>query len=140
MTLPTRSGNPRLTAEPPSLEALLTWREASTSGQAIASALAAGRAAAGGLAALFGESDRIVVTGAGSSYYLAEVVAAVARETTRGVVLAAPLSELILRPSGVLGAGPSGRQPVVVVSRSGSTSEAVDVATRMRNDGHPTSS
>jgi glucosamine--fructose-6-phosphate aminotransferase (isomerizing) len=122
----------------PSLDHLLTWREASTSGDAIASALAAGRDAAGDLARLFAGSERIVLTGAGSSYYIAQAAAAVARETTGNVVLAAPLSELILRPSGVVGQGPAGRQPIVVVSRSGSTSEAVEVAARMRDAGHPT--
>ncbi len=122
----------------PPLDDLLTWREASASGTAIASALAAGRAAAVDLETSIGRAERIVLTGAGSSYYLSQVVASVARETTGAVALATPLSELMLRPSGVLGDGPAERQPVVVVSRSGSTSEAVDVATRMRVAGHPT--
>lgn len=127
-----------MTSRPPSLEHLLTWREASTSGVAIAAALVAGRQAAGELAERFADAERIVLSGAGSSYYLAQVAAAVAREATGRVVLATPLSELILRPSGVLGDGPADRQPIVVVSRSGSTSEAVDVALAMRAAGHPT--
>ena len=57
-------------------------------------------------------------------------------------VFAAPLSELILRPDGVLAAAgtgtAAGREPVVIISRSGSTSEAVEVAARMRDAGHPT--
>ena len=57
--------------------------------------------------------------------------------------IAAPLSELILRPEGVLvGSSGAGRaashEPVVIISRSGSTSEAVSVAERMRATGHPT--
>ena len=45
---------------------------------------------------------------------------------------AVPLSEVLLRPSGVfVGASPAA-EPVVVISRSGSTSEAVDVAERCR--------
>ncbi len=127
-----------MTAPLPSLDHLLTWREASASGTAIASALVAGRGAAAGLERSSAGAERIVLTGAGSSYYLAQAVAPVARDSTGAVVLAVPLSELILRPSGVLGDGPAERQPIVVVSRSGSTSEAVDVATRMRAAGHPT--
>jgi glutamine---fructose-6-phosphate transaminase (isomerizing) len=127
-----------MTTDPADLDHLLTWREASTTGAAIASALIAGRDAGHDLAASFAGAERIVLTGAGSSYYLPQAVAAVARETTGQVVLAAPLSELILRPAGVLGGGPAERQPVVVVSRSGSTSEAIEVVTRMRAAGHPT--
>ena len=113
---------------------LLTWRESSTSGVAIAAALdAADRAPDASLEAL-AAADRIVITGAGSSYYLAQAVAAVARASLRRPVLAAPLSELILRPAGVLVGG----EPVVIISRSGSTSEAVTVAQRMRSAGHPT--
>src|SRR6185295_5794768 len=51
---------------------------------------------------------------------------------------AVPLSEVLLRPSGVfVGANPAA-EPVVVISRSGSTSEAVSVAERARELGHPT--
>ncbi len=124
-------------------EDLLTWRESSTSGEAIAAALdAAGRAPAAARDVL-AAADSIVVTGAGSSYYLAQVVAAAARAVMRRPVLAAPLSELILRPEGVLamasrGGRAAGYEPVVIISRSGSTSEAVSVAERMRAAGHPT--
>ncbi|MDP9484149.1 MAG: SIS domain-containing protein [Chloroflexota bacterium] len=122
----------------PELDRLLTWREASTSGDAIAAALASARATAGGVVDWLGAADRLILTGAGSSYYLAQVVAAVARDLTGRVVLATPPSELILRPAGVLGRGPAGRQPVIVISRSGSTSEAVEVVERMGAAGHPT--
>jgi len=116
------------------LDDLLTWRESSTSGEAIAAAVdAADRAPDASLDAL-DAAERIVITGAGSSYYLAQAVAAVARGSLRRPVLAAPLSELILRPDGVL----VGREPVVIISRSGSTSEAVTVAERMQTAGHPT--
>ena len=135
-------------------EELLTWRESSTSGDAIAAALdVVERAPAAALEAL-GSADRIVITGAGSSYYLAQAVAAAARESLGRPVIAAPLSELILRPDGVLvsrdalaqeretGRARSVREPalepVVIISRSGSTSEAVSVAERMRMTGHPT--
>ena len=113
---------------------LLTWRESSTSGEAIAAALdAADRAPAAALEVL-GAARRIVITGAGSSYYLAQAVAAAARASLGRAVIAAPLSELILRPDGVL----VGDEPVVIISRSGSTSEAVAVAERMSATGHPT--
>ena len=130
-------------------EDLLTWRESSTSGDAIAAAIDAAGRMPTYARDLLASADRIVVTGAGSSYYLAQVVAAAGRAVLRRPVIAAPLSELILRPAGVLvdaGSGAAGldvghaatRQPVVIISRSGSTSEAISVAERMRSAGHPT--
>ena len=137
---------------------LATWRESSTSGEAIAAALNDNGAHHAAAEALLASADRIVITGAGSSYYLAQAAASVARAVLRRPVIAVPLSELILRPAGVLiaaadpasgarssaGSGSGlarGRpiaEPVVVVSRSGSTSEAVDVARRMHAAGHST--
>ena len=129
-------------------EDLLTWRESSTSGEAIAAAIDAAGRMPQATRDLLSMADRIVVTGAGSSYYLAQVVAAAGRAALRRPLIAAPLSELILRPDGVLvasaGAGGGGtgqaatREPVVIISRSGSTSEAISVAERMRSAGHPT--
>jgi len=122
-------------------EDLLTWRESSTSGDAIAAAVEAATGTDDAALAVLSAADRIVVTGAGSSYYLAQVVASAARATTHRPVIAVPLSELILRPEGVLVAavgGDAGREPVVIISLSGSTSEAVTVAERMRAAGHPT--
>jgi len=113
---------------------LLTWQESSTSGDAIAAALEAADLAPSAALDVLGEAQRIVVTGAGSSYYLAQAVAAAARASLGRAVIAAPLSELILRPGGVL----VGDEPVVIISRSGSTSEAVTVAERMSATGHPT--
>jgi len=124
-------------------EDLLTWRESSTSGEAIAAALDADSRAPAAAREVLAAAGRIVVTGAGSSYYLAQVVAAAARAVMRRPVIAAPLSELILRPEGVLVGAPgtgraAGHESVVIISRSGSTSEAVSVAERMRAAGHPT--
>jgi glucosamine--fructose-6-phosphate aminotransferase (isomerizing) len=124
-------------------EDLLTWRESSTSGAAIAAAVEAATRAPSAVGECLAAADRIVITGAGSSYYLAQVVAAEARAVLRRPVIAAPLSELILRPEGVLLAGRGeGRtaagEPIVIISRSGSTSEAVTVADRMRSTGQPT--
>jgi glucosamine--fructose-6-phosphate aminotransferase (isomerizing) len=124
-------------------EDLLTWRESSTSGDAIGAALGAADGAPAAALDLLTRAGRIVITGAGSSYYLAQAAAATARTALHRPVLAAPLSELILRPDGVLAeastiGSAAGRDPVVIISRSGSTSEAVDVAERMRRAGHPT--
>jgi glucosamine--fructose-6-phosphate aminotransferase (isomerizing) len=134
-------------------EELVTWRESSTTGEAIAAALEAARRIPVTARDLLASADRIVVTGAGSSYYLAQVVAAAGRAALRRPSRAAPLSELILRPEGVLlaaqgadGDGADGgtapptaiREPVVIISRSGSTSEAINVAQLMRSTGHPT--
>jgi glucosamine--fructose-6-phosphate aminotransferase (isomerizing) len=134
-------------------EDLVTWRESSTSGEAMAAALAAGGPSFAEARRVLGSAERIVITGAGSSYYLAQVVAAAGRAALGRSVIAVPLSELILRPEGVLvGTGPTGAtpgaraarparaaiEPVVIISRSGSTSEAVTVAERMHAAGHPT--
>ena len=122
---------------------LLTWRESSTTAEAISAALGAARQGSVDARELLAGADRVVVTGAGSSFYLAQTVAAAAREAMRRPVMATPLSELILRPEAVLVA-PSDdavaarREPVVIISRSGSTSEAVTVAERMRAADHPT--
>ena len=123
---------------------LQTWRESATSGEAIAAAVdaAAGEPAAAAARELLATADRFVVTGAGSSYYLAQAVAAAGRAILGRAVSASPLSELILRPDGVLagsgGGAAAGPEPVVIISRSGSTSEAVRVAELMRAAGHST--
>lgn len=120
------------------LEDLVTWRESSTTGEAIAAALEANGPALAAAQGILGPAERIVVTGAGSSYYLAQAVAAVARAALGRAVIAVPLSELILRPDGVLATSGGRSAPVIIISRSGSTSEAVSVAERMRAAGHPT--
>jgi glutamine---fructose-6-phosphate transaminase (isomerizing) len=122
----------------PTLERLRTWREASTSGDAISAALEAARTSDRDIGLMLAGADRVVLTGAGSSYYLAQVAAAVLRETSGRLAIAAPLSELMLRPGGVFAPGNPGRQVVVIISRSGSTSEALDVVERVRAAGHPT--
>ena len=118
---------------------LVTWRESSTSGEAIRAAVEAAQLVPREVLNALDSADRIVITGAGSSYYLAQTVAAASGAIIGRPLVAAPLSELILRPEGVLsGRFRSAPEPVVIISRSGSTSEAVSVATRMRAAGHPT--
>jgi glucosamine--fructose-6-phosphate aminotransferase (isomerizing) len=123
-------------------EDLLTWRESSTSAEAIGAAVDAVDHAPAQTLEILRTAERIVMTGAGSSYYVAQAAAAASRSVLRRPVIAAPLSELILRPEGVLvgasGGDPTARDPVVIISRSGATSEAVGVAQRMRTAGHPT--
>ena len=114
------------------LDHLLTWRESSTSGEAIAAAVEAARSAPAAARDMLRGASRVVLTGAGSSYYLALSAAAAAREATHRAYSAAPLSEILLRPDGVLVGGDPATEPVVVISRSGSTSEAVAVADRCR--------
>jgi glutamine---fructose-6-phosphate transaminase (isomerizing) len=120
------------------LESLLTWREASTAGDAIAAALGADPGAAAGAARILAAAEGVVVTGAGSSYYLAQVVAAVARAVVGRPFLAVPVSEVLLRPAGVFTSRAPGAEPVIVISRSGSTSEAVAAVEAARAGGHPT--
>lgn len=120
------------------LQALTPWQEASTGGDAIAAALDAARVAPEEMLVRLAEAQRIIVTGAGSSYYIALIAAAGLREMSRLPAVAVPLSELLLRPAGVLAAAPPAAQPVIVISRSGTTSEAVMVARRMAAAGHPT--
>jgi glutamine---fructose-6-phosphate transaminase (isomerizing) len=127
------------TAGPRDLDALLTWREAATAGPAIEAAVQAAVGPPGDAAARILEAaDQVVVTGAGSSYYLAQSVAAAGRAIIRAPFIALPLSELLLRPASVLTARSPATQPVIVISRSGSTSEAVSVANTVRSNGHPT--
>src|SRR4051812_17743708 len=85
-----------------SFEDLLTWRESSTTSDAIRIAIAGADDEAAAADRVLGPARRVVISGAGSSYYLALVVAAVARDVLGRAVLAVPLSELILRPDGVL--------------------------------------
>jgi glucosamine--fructose-6-phosphate aminotransferase (isomerizing) len=120
------------------LDHLLTWRESSTSGEAIRAAVNAAYHAPETARDILTGASRVVLSGAGSSYYLALAVAAAAREATHQPYSAAPLSEILLRPGGVLVGGEPATEPVVVISRSGSTSEAVAVADRARELGHPT--
>jgi glutamine---fructose-6-phosphate transaminase (isomerizing) len=128
----------RIRGDAADLESLLTWRESATSGQAISAAVTAARSAPAATHEILAGADRVVVSGAGSSYYLAQAAAAAARELTHRSFIAAPLSEILLRPDGVFVGDDPTTESVIVISRSGSTSEAVDVADRARELGHRT--
>jgi glucosamine--fructose-6-phosphate aminotransferase (isomerizing) len=114
------------------------WREASTGAEAIAAALAVARQAPQAEVDRLAFAERIVITGAGSSFYIAQVAAAAMRALCRLPAEAVPLSEVVLRPQMVFAARDLANQPVVVVSRSGSTTEALDVIRAARARGQYT--
>jgi glucosamine--fructose-6-phosphate aminotransferase (isomerizing) len=80
----------------------------------------------------------VVVTGAGSSLYISQVAAYAMRDLCRLPAEAVPLSEVLLRPRAVFAAEDMDDQPVVVVSRSGSTTEALEVIKAARQRGQHT--
>jgi glucosamine--fructose-6-phosphate aminotransferase (isomerizing) len=107
--------------------ATTAWREASTGGEAIAAGLAAARTAAPADVDRLAFASRIIVTGAGSSLYISQVGVAAMRSYCRLPAEAVPLSEVLLRPRAVFARDDLTNQPVVVVSRSGTTTEALEV-------------
>jgi glucosamine--fructose-6-phosphate aminotransferase (isomerizing) len=109
------------------------WKEASTGGEAIAAALEVARGASQHEVDRLAFSKRIVVTGAGSSYYIAQVAAAAMRSLCRLPAEAVPLSEVVLRSRGVFSPEEPTNQPLVVISRSGSTTEALAVLKAARS-------
>jgi len=114
------------------------WKEASTGGEAIAAALEVARGASQHEVDRLAFSKRIVVTGAGSSYYIAQVAAAAMRSLCRLPAEAVPLSEVVLRSRGVFSPEEPTNQPLVVISRSGSTTEALEVLKAARSRGQHT--
>jgi glucosamine--fructose-6-phosphate aminotransferase (isomerizing) len=103
------------------------WREAREADRAMAAALGVARDAPARIVDRLSAAERIVLTGAGSSYYIAQVAAAAMRSRCGLPAVAEPLSEVLLRPDGVFSTAPAEVQPVVVISRSGTTTEAIDV-------------
>ena len=115
------------------LEPCAPWAEARGGPEAIAAALAVARAAPQDLVDRLTMARRIVVTGAGSSFYIAQVAASAMRQVARLPAVAVPLSDVLLRPRDVFADGAPTDQPVIVVSRSGSTTEAVDAVRAARD-------
>jgi glucosamine--fructose-6-phosphate aminotransferase (isomerizing) len=113
------------------------WQEATTGGVAIGAALEVARVAPPAVVDRLAGAEHIVVTGAGSSYYVAQVAAAAMRARCGLPAEAVPLSEALLRPEGVFSAAAAERQPVVVISRSGTTTEAIDVIGLTAGRGQP---
>jgi glucosamine--fructose-6-phosphate aminotransferase (isomerizing) len=112
--------------------ATLPWREASTGGGAIAAALEVARKASPDEVDRLAFAKRIILTGAGSSLYVAQMAAAAVRSYCRLPAEPVPLSEVLLRPRAVFAAEEPANQPVVVISRSGSTTEALEVVRAAR--------
>ena len=105
----------------------VTWQEARTSASAVDAALPVGRDGGGWLASMAGDRREVIYSGAGSSYYLAMTAASAHRTVTGLPALAVPPSELLLRPTAALGRAAPGERPIVAISRSGSTSEIVNL-------------
>ena len=118
--------------------ATTAWQEASTGGEAIAAALSVAREAPQDEVDRLAFAKRIVITGAGSSLYIAQIAAAAMRALCRLPAEAVPLSEVLLRPGAVFAAEDLVNQPLVVVSRSGSTTEALEVIKAARARGQYT--
>jgi glucosamine--fructose-6-phosphate aminotransferase (isomerizing) len=119
------------------VEGTTAWQEASTGGHAIAAALEVARGAPTKILDVLAGASQVVITGAGSSYYIAQVAATATRARCGLPAVAVPLSEVVLRPETAFGQGDPARQPVVVVSRSGSTTEALDVIRLVQERGGP---
>jgi glucosamine--fructose-6-phosphate aminotransferase (isomerizing) len=114
------------------------WQEASAAAPAIAAALEVAREAPPSVVEPLAAAERVVLTGAGSSFYIAQVAAAALRERCGLPAVAVPLSEVLLRPAGVFDAAVAAdRQAVVAISRSGTTTEAIDVIRVAQGRGQP---
>lgn len=118
--------------------ATTTWTEARTGAHAIAAGLDVSRNASSVVVDRLAFGDRIVVTGAGSSYHVSQVAAAAMRSLCGLPAVAVPLSEVLLRPAEIFALDDYSNQPIVVVSRSGATTEALDVVDAANDREQPT--
>ncbi len=99
-----------------------TWREALrelNAGQTLAR-----------LAAAASPREPWLIAGCGSSYYLAQIVAAVWTGLLHTPCRALPASEILIRPEECLGKGPAPQS--ILISRSGETTEVLRVAELLR--------
>ena len=117
------------------VESSLPWREASAAAAALEAAHEVARSASQELVDRLDGATRIVITGAGSSLYIAQVAAFAMREEANLPAEAQPLSEVLLRPDPVFASQRVADQPVIVVSRSGTTTEALEVLRAARERG-----
>jgi glucosamine--fructose-6-phosphate aminotransferase (isomerizing) len=120
------------------VESSLPWREASAAAAAITAAHEVARSASQDVVDRLEGATRIVITGAGSSLYIAQVAAFAMREEANVAAEAQPLSEVLLRPDAVFAGQRIADQPLIVVSRSGTTTEALDVLRAARERGQYT--
>lgn len=120
------------------LETITPWREARGGEVAIAAALEVARSAPQELVDRLDGATRIVITGAGSSLYISQVAAFSMRAHANLPAEAQPLSEVLLRPDAVFAGTSVADQPLIVVSRSGTTTEALEVIKAARARGQHT--
>ncbi len=120
------------------VEASLPWREASAAAEAITAAHEVARTAPQAVVDRLDGATRVVVSGAGSSLYIAQVAAFAMREEANLPAEAQPLSEVLLRPDAVFAGQSLADQPLIVVSRSGTTTEALDLLRSARARGQYT--
>jgi glucosamine--fructose-6-phosphate aminotransferase (isomerizing) len=120
------------------VESTLPWREASAAPAAIEAAHDIARGASQELVDRLDGATRIVISGAGSSLYIAQVAAFAMREQANLPAEAQPLSEVLLRPDPVFASQRVADQPLIVVSRSGTTTEALEVLRAARERGQYT--
>lgn len=109
------------------VEASMPWREAAAAASALAAAHEVARDAPQEVIDRLDAATRIVISGAGSSLYIAQVAAFALREQANLPAEAQPLSEALLRPDAVFAGQSLADQPLIVISRSGSTTEALDL-------------
>ena len=74
--------------------------------------------------------DQIVVTGCGSTHYLAKTAASLLQVSTGVLAQAVPASELLLHPQAVYGRG---NPLLVAISRSGATSETIQAVEQFKD-------
>ena len=74
--------------------------------------------------------DQIVVTGCGSTHYLAKTAASLLQKSTGVLAQATPASELLLHPKTVYARG---NPLLIAISRSGATSETIQAVEEFRN-------
>lgn len=80
-----------------------------------------------------GGCDQIVVTGCGSTHYLAMIAAHQMQLSTGVLARAVPASELLLHPQAIYGRG---RPLLVAISRSGATSETIQAVHEFKQRYH----
>ena len=74
--------------------------------------------------------DQIVVTGCGSTHYLAKTAASLLQAHTGVLSQAAPASELLLHPQTIYG---HGKPLLIAISRSGATSETIQAVEQFKD-------
>ncbi len=112
-----------------------TYSEITTQPQAWATALASYQPQRTTIGAAWSQLDvqQVIFTGCGSTYYLAQIAAALWQSTVRQPATAYPASELVLTPEGTM-LDPA-RTLLVTISRSGTTTETLAAVARFRQLG-----